>query len=93
MIRPVPVDALPPYLRAVTLLEPEGNIVAEILEAVGALSGWRRYARQALQAVMGSVVVGSVVTIAVLWQEVQQGDCEVTAASVCVDRHQSGFDR
>ena len=53
MVGPVSLDALPPYLRAVTLLEPEGNVVAEILESVNALSGWRRYKRRIGQAVWG----------------------------------------
>ena len=37
IVRPVALNALPAYLRAVTLLEPEGNIAAEVVEAVSTL--------------------------------------------------------
>ena len=81
MVGPVSLDALPPYLRAVTLLEPEGNVVAEILESVNALSGWRRYKRRIVQGVAGSAAVVALIAIVALWQAVQEGDCRVAAAT------------
>jgi hypothetical protein len=37
MVRPVALSAVPSYLKAVTLLEPEGNIAAEVADAVSDL--------------------------------------------------------
>jgi len=37
VVRPVALTDVPPYLRAVTLLEPEGNIPAEIAQEVSLL--------------------------------------------------------
>jgi formylglycine-generating enzyme required for sulfatase activity len=34
VIRPVPLDQIPPYLKSVTLLEPEGNLPATVADAV-----------------------------------------------------------
>lgn len=30
LVRPTPLEAIPPYLRAVTILQPEGNVAAEV---------------------------------------------------------------
>ena len=40
MLRPTPINQVPSYLRTVTILEPEGNISAEVAAAVNQLS-WR----------------------------------------------------
>lgn len=37
MTRPTPWDDVPPYLRAVTILEPKGNLAAETADAVEAI--------------------------------------------------------
>ena len=34
VIRPVPLDRIPPYLKSVTLFEPEGNLPATVADAV-----------------------------------------------------------
>jgi hypothetical protein len=39
MISPVPTAELPAYLQAVTILEPEGNVAAEVAQAVRARRG------------------------------------------------------
>ena len=49
VVAPTPKASIPPYLLAVTLLEPSGEVVAETLAAVARLSGrgphpWRRWA-------------------------------------------------
>jgi TIR domain len=36
MLRPTPLEIIPPYLRAVTILRPEGNVAAEVASALGA---------------------------------------------------------
>ena len=38
MVRRVAIDALPPYLRAVTVLDPEGEIVSEVVASVERLA-------------------------------------------------------
>ena len=42
IVSPTPMDHIPAYLRAVTILEPKGNLVAEVLARVSSLSGRRR---------------------------------------------------
>jgi hypothetical protein len=46
LIAPTPIDDLPPYLRAVTVLEPVGNVAAEVAAAVATLSGARMAGRE-----------------------------------------------
>jgi TIR domain len=43
MVEKVPVDSVPPYLRAVTILEPEGDLVAEAISRIEELrpKPWR----------------------------------------------------
>jgi tetratricopeptide (TPR) repeat protein len=43
-VEPVPKEAIPPYLRAVTILTPQGNLAAEVAAAVALMSApwWRR---------------------------------------------------
>jgi TIR domain len=36
MLRPTPLEVIPPYLRAVTILRPEGNVAAEVASALRA---------------------------------------------------------
>lgn len=43
MIEPTPFDAIPAYLGAVTVLQPEGNIAAEVC---GAVQSWKPHPRQ-----------------------------------------------
>jgi len=43
MIEPTPFDDVPAYLSAVSVLQPEGNIAAEVC---GAVQGWKPRARQ-----------------------------------------------
>ena len=50
MLRLTPLEAIPPYLKAVTILRPEGNIAAEVASALrgwvsAELEGGRRKAR------------------------------------------------
>ncbi len=45
-LEPVPIEALPPYLRAVTILDPSGEPVADTLNAVAELATTRRRRRR-----------------------------------------------
>lgn len=44
MVEPVPKDAIPAYLRAVTILSPKGNLAAEVAQEVARMSAswWRK---------------------------------------------------
>jgi hypothetical protein len=44
LVEPVPGDAIPAFLRAVTILNPQGNLTAELIAAVARMSAswWRR---------------------------------------------------
>ena len=44
MVEPVPKDAIPAYLRAVTILDPKGNLTAEVAQEVARMSAswWRK---------------------------------------------------
>jgi hypothetical protein len=56
-----PIDTLPPYLRAVSVLVPTGDLVAEVLDSVARLSGDRRRVlsrRAAVVALLLLVVAG-----------------------------------
>lgn len=64
-VAPTPKDAIPPYLRAVTILEPQGDVIAETLAAV------QRYSRRAgpRAAVLAAVLIAAVaLAAAVYWQ-------------------------
>jgi hypothetical protein len=47
MVEPVPIDAIPPFLRAVTILTPRGNLAAEVAAEAARLTApwWRRMLR------------------------------------------------
>jgi len=42
MLQPMPLNQIPPYLKAVTLLEPQGNIAASVADAVERIARERR---------------------------------------------------
>lgn len=76
IVTPTPVAALPPYLTAVTILEPRGDAVAEILAAVSKLDpptsrAWRR------KWLAGGAAAGAVVAVGALLISRQ---AELTAA-------------
>jgi len=65
MVLPTPIDSLPAYLRAVTLLQPRGDVVAETVAAVARLGGgprWRRMVAAGLVAVVAAAAAAG------LWQ-------------------------
>jgi hypothetical protein len=61
MAVPVPMDAVPAYLRAVSILQPEGDLVADVLTAVGAIRPpvWRSPLALAAAALAVAVVAGA----------------------------------
>src|SRR5262245_1574001 len=54
VVRPTPIATIPPYLKGVTLLEPRGNVAAEVAAAVARLG---RLLRQAAIPLVGAVVL------------------------------------
>jgi hypothetical protein len=66
VVAPTPMSALPPYLAAVTVLEPRGNAVAEIVAAVAQLVPPSRWPRKWLVggvAVVAIAALGGVLAI------------------------------
>jgi hypothetical protein len=45
MLKPLPIDTIPPYARAVTILQARGNLVAEVAARVAEMAGARRRRR------------------------------------------------
>jgi formylglycine-generating enzyme required for sulfatase activity len=61
VIRPVPLDRIPPYLKAVTLFEPEGNPAATVADTVHRIGLARR--RQLVGNVMKGVAAVTILCI------------------------------
>jgi formylglycine-generating enzyme required for sulfatase activity len=67
MLRPVPLEALPPYLKSVTFLQPEGNVPAAVASAVHRV-GVARRRRLLVRAAQGLVVASAVLAgVYVYW--------------------------
>src|SRR5436190_14006537 len=60
VVSPTPLTSVPAYLKAVTLLEPQGNIPAAVAAAVRRLAHptWRRRALQLTPVVVTAAVLG-----------------------------------
>jgi len=80
MAAPTPKDDIPPYLRAVTILEPQGDAVAETAAAVEALQRrgrWRRTVPALASGIGLAVLLG---VGGVLWEHNRASDAETTLA-------------
>jgi hypothetical protein len=65
-----PIELLPAYLRAVSVVQPQGDTVADVLDSVARLSKKRRYAR-----VRAVALVGFTLLIAALgWRMISRKD-------------------
>jgi hypothetical protein len=66
MVEPVPKEAIPAYLRAVTILQPRGNLTAEVAAEVARLTApwWRRMLKPRRLVPMAAVVL---MTAVVTW--------------------------
>jgi hypothetical protein len=61
MVEPVPMDSVPAYLRAVSILQPEGDLVADVLTSVSAMRpmpSWRSPMALGAVALVVAVVAG-----------------------------------
>lgn len=64
-VAPTPIESIPPYLTAVTLLQPQGDVVAEAVAAVARMQRRpRKWIAWAALAVLAAVAGGGV-----LWQQ------------------------
>jgi hypothetical protein len=78
MLRPVPLEALPPYLKAVTFLQPQGNVAAAVASAVHRVHVARRR-RLLVRAAQGLAVASAVVAgVYVFW--LNRGPVQVRTA-------------
>jgi hypothetical protein len=61
VVRPTDIRSIPAYLKAVTLLEPRGNVPAGVVAAVGRIASprWRRLLRQWAPAIVILALVGA----------------------------------
>jgi hypothetical protein len=65
-IEPTSMDGVPPYLKAVTVLEPEGNIEAEVLAHVRQFEKEQRSRRRRIYACIGAVALALAVALGAL---------------------------
>ena len=78
-VAPTPIADVPPYLRAVTILEPQGDVVAETVAAVDAIRPAGRRAR-----VVAAVAVAAIVAAVagfLHWQQLQADEAQASALS------------
>lgn len=69
MLRETPIDALPAYLRAVTVLSVTGNLTADVVDAVERIArAWRNAGRKRVAAIAAFVVV-ALGAAGLLWQQ------------------------
>jgi hypothetical protein len=94
MIAPTPFDAIPPYLRAVTVLEPRGNPIAEILAVVEqADRAHRRRTAVRLSTLTGLALAG-LLAAAWLGQDLWRGEAHETCyLSATLDPGAGGLTR
>ena len=79
VIRDFDLDALPVYLRPVTLLEPKGNVAAEVVSAVHELS--KRRWRYAKWGVVALVVLAIAVAIGFYNFQMQEYECRIATSN------------
>jgi hypothetical protein len=102
IVAPTPMASIPPYLKAVTLLQPQGELVAETLAAVNGMGSPAR--RFLVPALIGLAVVVVLATgaLAYLWQQrtVEQAQQEqrsretASAAELCTTgNHTAAWNR
>jgi tetratricopeptide (TPR) repeat protein len=79
-VAPTPIEAIPAYLRAVTILEPQGDVVAETVAAIDAIRPPSRRGR--LLATLAAVIVLAGVLAAagfLQWQRQRTDEAQATA--------------
>ena len=81
-VAPTPKEAIPAYLRAVTVLEPQGDVVAETVAAVDAIRPPSRRGRTLAMLAAVIALVGALAVAGFLqWQRQRTDEAQVTALS------------
>ncbi len=76
-VAPTPKEAIPPYLRAVTILEPQGDVVAETVAAVDNVRPPSRRGRMLALAAAAVLAVGALGTWGALhWQQQRAAEAQ-----------------
>ncbi|MDP3822480.1 MAG: toll/interleukin-1 receptor domain-containing protein [Burkholderiales bacterium] len=85
-VAPMPKDAIPAYLRAVTILEPLGDVVAETVAAVENVKPPSRRRLVLALAVAGVVLAGVLGTVGTLnWKKQRNEQARAAAAASAAD--------
>jgi hypothetical protein len=79
MVAPTPMATLPPYLSAVTVLQPRGEPVAETVAAVARLGAGPGRRRMAVFAAVGLAIVAGAAGAAWLYQQDQRAQAAAAA--------------
>lgn len=88
LLRPTPIETIPVYLRAVTLVEPEGNLAADVADAIDDAAR-RRRRKRALTVAVTIVALAAIAAAIALWQQARtRRDVVVTPQSI--DRWKRG---
>lgn len=88
MLRPVPIEAVPPYLREVTFVEPSGSFAADVADHVALLTRRRRRAR--LIAAVSVLLTLAIAAIALWFWQRGHRQLEVRVTPVQVERWKRG---
>jgi tetratricopeptide (TPR) repeat protein len=78
-VAPTPKEAIPAYLRAVTILEPQGDVVAETVAAVDAIPLAPRRGRVLAMLAAVIVLAGALAIAGLQWQKQRTDEAQVTA--------------
>ena len=70
LVAPTPFDSIPPYLAAVTLLQPQGEVTAETVAAVDRMKRWPRYLLVAATAALLAALAGG----GYVWQKINAAE-------------------
>jgi len=65
-----PFESIPPYLAAVTMLQPQGDVIAETVAAVARMSRWRQH----LLAVAAVILVVLLAGGGYVWQQIRAAE-------------------
>jgi hypothetical protein len=89
LLEPLAPSDLPPYLRAVTYLEPQGNVAAETAEAVSRLLA--RYQRRRFAWVASLVLVAAIAVAGILYRRAEPTGAVPAARELAVSRVERGL--
>lgn len=89
VIAPTAMASIPPYLRAVTLLQPQGDIVAETVAAVARMRPRRRGLKLALAAILAIVLAAAGALVLQQHEAERRAELEAQQAAAQARRQQA----